>query len=159
MQPHLALFCATDVCAVLAIQIKGLPTQQPSSLLSVVSLVIMAVITTFAVDRRRCTHAAAKVCSNNTMGMLCSGTSPSQPSIPQGLGTLPNGQLAGDSSSSGSAGSSNSGSSQGWFGSWFSGGDNSSAPKVLTGLLQCVMQKLIRSHGRLSTLCSCNPAL
>lgn len=57
------------------------------------------------------------------------GTSPSQPSIPQGLGTLPNGQLAGDSSSSGSAGSSNSGSSQGWFGSWFSGGDNSSAPK------------------------------
>lgn len=74
------------------------------------------------------------------MGMLSSGASPSQPAIPQGLGTLPNGQLAGDSSSSGPAGSSGSGSSQGWFGSWFSGGDSSSAPKVLTGLLQCVMQ-------------------
>lgn len=48
-----------------------------------------------------------------------------QPAVPQGLGTLPNGQLAGDLSSSGS-GAPDSG-SQGWFGSWFGGGDSASS--------------------------------
>lgn len=58
------------------------------------------------------------------------GPSSSQPPIPQGLGTLPNGQLPGDVSSATPGGvPSGSGSSQGWFGSWFSGGDTSSAPK------------------------------
>lgn len=59
------------------------------------------------------------------------GPSTSQPSIPQGLGTLPNGHLPGDLSSSSSGSASGSGSSNqgGWFGSWFSGGDSSSAPK------------------------------
>ena len=60
-----------------------------------------------------------KACSN-------AGVPTSQPGVPQGLGTLPNGQLAGDPSTSGAA---ESGGSQGWFGSWFGGGD-SSASKV-----------------------------
>ena len=60
--------------------------------------------------------------SQSEASPLTAGPSTSQPSIPQGLGTLPNGQAAGDVPTSGG--------SQGWFGSWFSAGDSSSSAKV-----------------------------
>ena len=64
------------------------------------------------------------------------GMPTAQPAVPQGLGTLPNGQLAGDLSTSG-ASAPDSGSNQGWFGSWFGGGDNSS-PKVCGNNHMCL---------------------
>lgn len=65
-------------------------------------------------------------------GASPSTSAPAMPSVPQGLGTLPNGQMAGELSGADAASSSNappSSGSQGWFGGLFGGGNNSPPPQ------------------------------